>query len=275
MLFCSANVNILSMVDSITSGSYLDSYRGINFSSESKIKPESKDYRKIISCLSQPRSDGKLKIFQLNQPARALSTLELKALIPMTKYIKGFIAKPHPDLKVPGRPICPFIPMALAKNSVWMHADPSTKPDFEQTKIKLDKLRAKFHKLEPNNGRDQVFKTIVISFPNLKGHEAGEFIDTIQRQTKIDFVKEGLMIGEFHEFNKTPSTHNPDFFPGRSPLPTLVIRNMIKNDLPFLTDPKYTPQERVEFLTAFLAKDFNRGNDVAREELERAKNELL
>jgi len=42
------------------------------------------------------------------------------------------------------------------------------------------------------------------------------------------------MIGEFHANNNTPGLHNSEFFPLRTPYPTLTLRHMHPSDVVFL-----------------------------------------
>lgn len=102
--------------------------------------------------------------------------------------------------------------------------------------------------LDPTSGEEALFKTIVIAFPNVTADSATELIDGSQRELKTWFVAKGLMIGEFHERNRTPGTHNSKFFPNQSPIPALAIRHMVVSDLRFLNDPKYSPPQRLKFI---------------------------
>ena len=62
------------------------------------------------------------------------------------------------------------------------------------------------------------------------------------------------MLGEFHRYNNSPGLRNPEFFPLRTPYPSLAMRYMVPSDLPFLSPDKYPPRLRVAFLESFLSR---------------------
>jgi hypothetical protein len=80
-----------------------------------------------------------------------------------------------------------------------------------------------------------MYKALVLTFPNIKAENARELVDLAQLRLKPEFVKLGLMLGEFHLFNNTPGLHNPQFYPLRTPHPSLAIRFMAPSDVVFLT----------------------------------------
>lgn len=62
------------------------------------------------------------------------------------------------------------------------------------------------------------------------------------------------MIGEFHMLGQAPGAHNPNFRPFRSQIPLLNIRPMVQEDLHFLSDRKYKPEDRIKLIKAYLAQ---------------------
>ena len=211
------------------------------------------------------------------KPQCPLSKLQASTNRQLSGWIENFLAKPHADLHAPNdpkRPVCPFVPTALKRNTIAMRVVEDAAPQAHQVKNVLDEARRDFLAMEPRTGRGAVFKTVIVTFPALDSAMAAELIDEMQRLHKIDFVRQGLMLGEFHSENKTPGLHNPNFFPLRAPVPALAIRYMVDSDLLFLDDPKYTSAERVEYLSVFLKQEFNRNMKAAVAALERAKQEL-
>lgn len=205
----------------------------------------------------------------------------------MGDWIENFLAKPNDQLisedkkkekeaPKPNRSVCPFIPGALKRNSIFLAVDEAKKPDALEVEKKMELLKQDFLKMEPISGRESMFKTAIVTFPNLDLQSAPELIDGVQRKAKKSFVKDGLMIGEFHELNEAPGLWNKDFRPLRTPVPALAVRYMVDNDLLFLKDEKYSPKERVEFLKAFLDKnrEFKRNTQAAQEALAKAESDL-
>jgi len=60
-------------------------------------------------------------------------------------------------------------------------------------------------------------------------------LEAIHAELKPEFIELGLMLGEFHPTCSTPGVWSADFRPLRSPVPMLVMREMMASDLPFLT----------------------------------------
>jgi len=180
-------------------------------------------------------------------------------------WIRDFLAKPHPDLGRPG-PVCPFIPNAINLNTVWMKVIRTQNPTVAQIESIVEPYRDVFIKLEPTDAKSAINKAILLIFPDVPLQEAPLLIDGVKQKLKSSFVKEGLMLGEFHGLNPSGGLHNPDFRPLRSPAPMLAIRFMVSTDLPFLMKSTDPAKERALFLTAYLAR-FGSSLDDERREL--------
>jgi hypothetical protein len=61
-------------------------------------------------------------------------------------------------------------------------------------------------------------------------HASPVYIDGIQRPLRDEFVREGLMLGEFHQLSQSKGIHNKEFRPLRSPIPMLTIRHMVSTE---------------------------------------------
>jgi hypothetical protein len=85
----------------------------------------------------------------------------------------------------------------------------------------------------------------VIVFAGLDPAEAPDYINGLHHRLKPSFVASGMMLGEFFHSCEKPGLRNPEFRPLRSPLPLLVIRPMVRQDIVFLSD-------RMEFIRAYL-----------------------
>jgi len=51
---------------------------------------------------------------------------------------------------------------------------------------------------------------------------------------KADFIKKGMMIGEFHMLNNSSGLRNPHFYPLRTPYPCIAMRYMVATDIAFM-----------------------------------------
>ena len=52
---------------------------------------------------------------------------------------------------------------------------------------------------------------------------------------KVNLKKKGYMIGEFHMVNNTSGLRNKNFYPLRTPYPSLAIRHMVSSDIAFMS----------------------------------------
>lgn len=168
-------------------------------------------------------------------------------------WVREFLARPHPDAGRHGS-VCPFVPIALELNTIWMAEMPKTTPSFESISAIITEYRNIFLETEPSSGPEVINKAFLVVFPSLTAHgpEGAAIIDKVQLSLKKYFVDMGLMLGEFHAGNESPGLRNPDFRPLRSPIPMLAIRHMVESDLPFLTRKFYSPQLRSSFLRSYL-----------------------
>jgi len=88
----------------------------------------------------------------------------------------------------------------------------------------------------------------------------------VQFSTKEYCVRRSLMIGALFPANESVSLHSKDFFPLRTPVPTLVVRDMVPSDLMFLRPANYSVSKRMAFLRSFIATfRVLRGKAVAEE----------
>lgn len=165
-------------------------------------------------------------------------------------WIRGFLARPHPQLGRPGL-VCPFVPTALALDTIWMAEVPEEAPSFERISAIITEYRNVFLEMEPTSGPEAMEKVFLVVFPSL-GARGSDVIDKVHANLKRYFVEIGLLVGEFHAANDGPGLRNPDFRPLRCPVPMLAIRHLVESDLPFLTREFYSPQERSSFLRSYL-----------------------
>lgn len=193
-------------------------------------------------------------------------------------WVKNFLAKPHPDLGR-GGPVCPFLPRTLKLNTLRLVAIRGENLSQQQVEELVKGYRDIFLELDPQEGEEALYKSILLVFPDISIQETSNIIDDVQHNLKPFFVEAGLMIGEFHKLNGTPGLHNKNFRPLRSPLPMLAIRFMVEADLPFLQRRSDEPLLRIKYLEAYLQhqdkvfKDQTK-LDNARAELDLARTQL-
>jgi len=170
-------------------------------------------------------------------------------------WVRGYLAQPHPQLGRQGA-VCPFVPVSLQMDSIWLAEINDPAPSFESVKAVVTEYRERFVEMEPTTGSESMQKAILIVFPLLHGSGPGGagLVDAVQFALKRHFVQLGLMLGEFHATNASPGLRNKEFLPLRSPVPLLAIRNMVESDLPFLVGDAYASRDRATFLRSYLSR---------------------
>jgi hypothetical protein len=213
---------------------------------------------------SRPRL---MRISEVEQNCDTTSSLRCIA-----EWIREFLARPHPELGRHGS-VCPFVPVALGFDTIWMAEVPGTTPSFEHISSIITEYRNVFLETEPKSGPDAINKAFLVVFPSLaRNGDGAAVVDKVQASLKRYFVDMGLMLGEFHSGNETPGLRNSDFRPLRSPIPMLAIRHMVESDLPFLTRKYYSPQVRSSFLRSYL---FRLGGKLSQLKFNEALAELV
>jgi hypothetical protein len=197
---------------------------------------------------------GSIAHFVTADEARGLGLDGGHELLRVADWCENFLGKPSGLVGRSGN-VCPFVPEALMRGSLKFATVALRKRGMQAvTEIEemVDACREHFVLGERLAGKMDIFGSMVLIFPDITNEEALMVIDPSQRKLKPAFVREGLMLGEFHPFNSTHGLRNRCFRPLRSPVPLLAIRHMVESDLDFLTAPNDPASTRVKSLRAYL-----------------------
>ncbi|HEV8580105.1 MAG TPA: YbaK/EbsC family protein [Thermoanaerobaculia bacterium] len=188
------------------------------------------------------QKDPKLFLVELSDlrqdppPERIADSLD--PLRRIVAWAEEYLCRPHPELGREG-PVCPYVQVAMKKGLFYLAVCRGRDFDRDGIEGTLVRYRDWFLDLEPRQEADAAFKTILILFPDLLPEDVPGLVDATQERLKPIYVEKGLMIGEFHAGPpKKAGLWNPDFLPLRSPVPMLVIRNMVPTDFAFLRGDK-------------------------------------
>jgi len=186
---------------------------------------------------------------------RALqSGVENDLLAKTVDWCVHFLGRPSSLVGRTGN-VCPFVPEAMMRGSLKFSVLPlrnrgiAARAEIEAI---VNAFRDHFLEKEKADGKIDIFGSMIMLFPDVTPEEATDVIDPSQRKLKPTFLKEGLMLGEFHPLSTTPGLRNPAFRPLRSPIPLLAIRHMVESDVDFLMAPNDPPATRVKSLKAYL-----------------------
>jgi hypothetical protein len=151
-------------------------------------------------------------------------------------WIENFLARPNPDLGRAG-PVCPFIRPSLDKRSLWLTAVEGAEPELESFERTVLGYKDWFLELPPKTGDDEIFKSILILLPDVEEQNYENLIDGMQKRLKPAFLKQELMIGQFHPLSEEAGVRNVLFRPLKCPVPLLAIRRITPGDLVFMKGP--------------------------------------
>lgn len=173
-----------------------------------------------------------------------LSAPHHEAVSEIAQWAVDYLCRPHGDLGRTG-PVCPFVEMSMNRCLFFLTSCDVKASEIDQVRERVQAYRRWFQSMEPTTGEGAIFKTILIVFPEIRTEEAPSSVDVLQKELKIDFVRQGLMLGQFHRINRDAGLWNEEFQPLRSPVPLLAIRHMVAGDIGFL-------QEKKEYLEAYV-----------------------
>jgi hypothetical protein len=192
--------------------------------------------------------------FVSGDEVRALGPDAADELVSIVDWCENFLGKPSGLVGRSGN-VCPFVPEAMMRGSLKFAVVSLTKRGVEavaEIEEMINACREHFLSRESVDGKIDIFGSMVLIFPDVTNEEAPMVIDPSQRELKPSFVREGLMLGEFHAFSPTPGLRNKSFRPLRSPIPLLAIRHMVESDVDFLMAPNDPAPTRVKSLKAYL-----------------------
>lgn len=165
-----------------------------------------------------------------------LSARERSALRQVGDWIESFITQPHAHLGRSG-PICPFVPGALDRNTLWLAAEtigdrgPSDLVDL------MNDYRRRLLQAEPIEGEGVDGKVIVVVFVDLPADRAADvFGGILDEVAAASYVDEGIVFGPFYEGNDGTAIYNSEFRPFQSPVPFVFVRHGVVSDWKFFLD---------------------------------------
>jgi hypothetical protein len=192
------------------------------------------------------RSGLRAHLFRADE-VRALGLDESHELVRVVDWCENFLGKPSGLAGRSGN-VCPFVPEAMVRASLRFATVALRKRGAEavvEIEEMIEACREHFLAREQMVGKIDIFGAMVVIFPDVASEEAPMLIDPSQRELKPIFVRDGLMLGEFHAFSRMPGLRNKYFRPLRSPMPLLAIRHMVESDVDFLMIPNDPALTRV------------------------------
>lgn len=191
---------------------------------------------------------------------------ENELLSETTVWAHNYLTNPHPALGRSGH-VCPWVDASMRRSYFFLTLVRCSPEDLSPVENSFHALRERFLSMQPSSGRDAQLKTIVVVIDGLTSMNAGDTINRLHERLKPAFVDAGLMLGEFFPACEKPGLHNASFRPLRSPIPLIVIRCMVSNDISFLA-------ESAMFMRAFIRKFGATGADQVAAFIEEKRDKL-
>lgn len=165
-------------------------------------------------------------------------------------WISEFVARRDPRINRPG-PVCPHVAGAISRDLIWLVTLPTDGWSVDEAVEKGRYLIDLYHALFTVPGE---FRggSLLAFFPDVPDEHAGVFIDAGHRRLRAEFIRRGLMLGEFHPASQVGSVRNPEFKVMRSPAPMFAVRALTTHDLMFLDTPQTAARDRLEYLGHYL-----------------------
>jgi len=165
-----------------------------------------------------------------------LADSDLDALHAVADWIESYVVQPHKDLGRAG-PVCPFVPGALERKTLWLAPEPIADPDVPAVVELMEEYTRRFLDAQPTAGEDAKYKVIVVVFTNLPSDRAQDVFDGVLEEIAVPaYAEDGILFGPFHGDHEGTAIYNPSFRPFRSPVPFLFVRHGVVSDWKFFLD---------------------------------------
>ena len=183
------------------------------------------------------RTSDLFLIDDLQDPARTteLTGADREALQTVADWMRTYVIKPHPDLGRAG-PVCPFVPVSLEHDALWLVAEPLTDHDGPAVAERLDHYTRLLLDVAPTGGAAP-YPVIVVVFPRLPPDRAPALFEAVtQRLALPAYADHGIIYGPFFPGHQGTAIHNANFRPFRSPVPFMFVRQTVVEDWEFFLD---------------------------------------
>ncbi|MBB6254533.1 DUF6875 domain-containing protein [Nitrospirillum iridis] len=174
----------------------------------------------------------------------------------VARWARAYLCEPHAELGRTG-PVCPWSPTSMEFDLFMMTELPCDGMSDAQIEQDILALIPRFQAIPLRKPSQSQFRTIVAV---LHGLTPNERVAKLHSALKPAFLDAGLMLGEFYDSCDKRGIRNSAFRPLRSPVPLLVIREMLEVDLAFLSDD-------VRFIRAYLKAHPKQGHIMIQQTL--------
>jgi hypothetical protein len=190
----------------------------------------------------------------------SFSPLVAECIAKTAVWITDYIAKSNINLPHKSS-ICPAVKKSMALDSIHFHLMEDDRPSKETLKNATLELENFFFELPPNDGLNDIYKVVGVLIASDEIEGLTNTINEVQKELKPYYITKGLLLGKFHSLLKTTSINNPNFIPGRSPFPMIVLRYLVEEDKYFLSYSNADAQTKSLLLKSYLEHMSNKISD--------------
>ncbi|MEX3773768.1 DUF6875 domain-containing protein [Pseudomonas sp. MYb118] len=184
-----------------------------------------------------------MRVWSINEPVpTGLPEFVKTSFEGVSPYLRNFLTAQHPHRN---GVMCPFMPKALADNNI--HLTYFETQGTDKQLLELIRGCVAFYKQRTTPS----FGAVIILLE--EGFDIVRLL-RVHIAAKPDCIREELMIGALYKDSQAPSLHANNYFPLRTPSPTLVLRDLTAQDLQFLTPGHYGLFSKLKFLNSFIGK---------------------
>jgi hypothetical protein len=133
--------------------------------------------------------------------------------------------------------VCPFAKPAINARLLYLTiahlSDPS---DPRQILEELATCATLFLRIPTPHAKDASLRGLMVLYPDTPDPMLNVALTSPndpRRSARTGYIRRGIMIGEAFPTDPDPSTWDPNIFPARSPVPFLILRNLIESDWKF------------------------------------------
>lgn len=152
------------------------------------------------------------------------------------RWLSGYIAQPHHELGRTGA-VCPFVAPAIAAGSAVIRFDYEVLGEDRDELTALLTEHVREFAASDVPARKRLLRTVLLVLPALT-HTGRSNLDSIYPAVKAQAVRQGLMVGQFHEDCDQRAIRNSGFRVSLAPVPLFAIRFMAIHDVLFLGEDR-------------------------------------
>ncbi|SMP35095.1 DUF6875 domain-containing protein [Shimia sagamensis] len=185
----------------------------------------------------------------------------LQAHMLTSAYVNEFLVDQHPYRK--GH-VCPFVKSSLIIEGVVFSFVEAT----DGTELKNQVKQRIQEYLDFKSDFQETQSSMVILFPASFSERT---LVKLQLSLKAYCIKREIMIGALYPNSTAPSLHSEDYFPLRTPTPTLVLRDLVPMDILFLTQDRHHSVSKIGFLKEYIQKFSDHPSKIVRDKVQEAR----